>query len=111
MKDNYSSIVEFLENKGLLTESFDLEFKSAKGGFPKSFWETYSSFANTEGGIIILGISEKDEQCFYDGLPQMGCVSFKMIFGIRLIIGKRLALIYCWKMMYRCLRYKKDNLF
>ena len=65
MKDNYSSIVEFLENKGLLTESFDLEFKSAKGGFPKSFWETYSSFANTEGGIIILGISEKDEQCFY----------------------------------------------
>lgn len=38
MKDNYSSIVEFLENKGLLTESFDLEFKSAKGGFPKSFW-------------------------------------------------------------------------
>ena len=71
MKDNYSSIVEFLENKGLLTESFDLEFKSAKGGFPKSFWETYSSFANTEGGIIILGISEKDEQCFYDGLPQM----------------------------------------
>lgn len=71
MKDNYSSIVEFLENKGLLTESFDLEFKSAKGGFPKSFWETYSSFANTEGGIIILGISEKDDQCFYDGLPQM----------------------------------------
>lgn len=71
MKDNYSSIVEFLENKGLLTEFFDLEFKSAKGGFPKSFWETYSSFANTEGGIIILGISEKDDQCFYDGLPQM----------------------------------------
>lgn len=59
MKDNYISIVEFLEEKGLLTESFDLEFKSAKGGFPKSFWESYSSFANTEGGIIVLGISEK----------------------------------------------------
>lgn len=71
MRDNYISIVEFLEKRGLLTESFDLEFKSAKGGFPKSFWETYSSFANTEGGIIVLGsISEKGDECFYDGLPR-----------------------------------------
>lgn len=36
---------ELLEDK----ESNEVEFKSAKGGFPRSFWETYSSFANTEG--------------------------------------------------------------
>ena len=51
-------------------ESSDLEFKSAKGGFPHSFWETYSSFANTDGGAIIFGIKEKDDQFYLDGLTE-----------------------------------------
>ena len=51
-------------------ESSDLEFKSAKGGFPHSFWETYSSFANTDGGAIVFGIKEKDDQFYLDGLTK-----------------------------------------
>ena len=57
---------ELLQNK----ESSDLEFKSAKGGFPRSFWETYSSFANTDGGAIVFGIKEKNAQFFLDGLTE-----------------------------------------
>ena len=51
-----SQVDKFLQDK----ESGTVEFKSALGGFPKSFWETYSAFGNTQGGVIILGVKEHD---------------------------------------------------
>jgi len=34
------------------TEGIDTEFKSARGGMPGSFWESYAAMANTQGGTI-----------------------------------------------------------
>ena len=49
-----------------LAEGAQLECKAAqgrqgRGEIPKDFWPTYSAFANTSGGIILLGVSEDEE--------------------------------------------------
>ena len=45
-----------------LEEDLHTEFKLAKTKVPLDFYETYSAFANTDGGDIYLGIEEEDEK-------------------------------------------------
>jgi len=42
-------------------EGIQVEYKGAKSDLPGSLWETYSAFANTNGGWIWLGISQRDD--------------------------------------------------
>ncbi|WP_086981768.1 RNA-binding domain-containing protein [Vibrio aphrogenes] len=56
-----------------LQESAEVECKLAggrdgKGAVPNDMWETYSAFANTRGGIILLGIQEKKGHFTLEGI-------------------------------------------
>lgn len=62
------NINEQIRQKLRLKENHEVEYKSAQGGFPGSFWESFSAFANTNGGTIILGVREKDGVFTPDGL-------------------------------------------
>ena len=54
-----------LEDLSLLRETLELECKlaqgqSGQGEVPKDFWPTYSAMANAHGGVVLLGVREKE---------------------------------------------------
>ena len=53
------------------SENAAVEFKRARGGVPADFWPSYSAFANTDGGTVILGVREKDGKREVEGLPDV----------------------------------------
>lgn len=71
------SIVTFnittLEDIQSLKESYNVECKLAsgrtgEGELPEDFWLTYSAFANTHGGIVILGVREIADKFKLEGI-------------------------------------------
>lgn len=76
----------------LAGEKMNLEYKESKNSMPKSAYESYSAFANTNGGYIILGIEEdktarRPEDRFIIRGVQDPKKSWR-ISGIRLIVIK-----------------------
>ena len=61
-------------------ESVDLEYKSAANGFPNSFWSTYSAFANTQGGVVVMGVREKKGSFQIEGLDVEQIKNYKKLF-------------------------------
>ena len=93
-------------------ENNRIEAKKALGGLPESIWETYSAFANTLGGVILLGVEEAHDkslravdlpdpnklmQLFWDAVnnPQKASVNILSSKDVRIeeVDGKRILVI------------------
>ena len=57
MKQNIFDLSHFNNYR----EGNRLEVKKANDGLPNSLWDTYSSFSNCNGGVIILGVKERED--------------------------------------------------
>ena len=63
-----------------LKENHEYECKLAANGLPVSIWETYSSFANTDGGTMFLGIKEHRDSFTVEGLSEKQVIKYQKDF-------------------------------
>ena len=61
MEQNVFDIRKFDEYR----EDNRREVKKASGGLPISLWESYSAMANSNGGVILLGVAERNDGSWY----------------------------------------------
>jgi ATP-dependent DNA helicase RecG len=71
----------------LLRETVDLECKLAigrdgRGALPGEFWPTYSAFANTGGGVVVLGVREKQQKFSIEGIVNVTKVRKELFDGL-----------------------------
>lgn len=65
-----------LDDLALIRESVSLECKLAQGKdaageLPKDFWPTYSAMANTDGGMVVLGMRERNGKFTPEGIKNV----------------------------------------
>lgn len=78
--DNDFNFYSLVNEAFLPNENFEIEYKSGKKGFPKELWKTYSAFANTNLGFIIIGVKEYKNKLIVEGLSDKQIDSYQKEF-------------------------------
>jgi ATP-dependent DNA helicase RecG len=77
--DEYA-IYSLINQEFLPEEYHEVEYKFGKDGFPKELWKTYSAFANTNSGVIIIGVRDKRGILTIEGLTEEQISNYKKQF-------------------------------
>ncbi|MBZ9572486.1 ATP-binding protein [Patescibacteria group bacterium] len=65
-KITYQDVVEFCNQR--IAESINLDYKK---DFPRDLEKSISAFANTTGGLIIIGVEEEDSKPKLPKIPKI----------------------------------------
>lgn len=79
--------IETIAELEFLQEAVDLECKLAggrdgKGALPDDFWRTYSAFANTQGGLVLLGIRQQQDAFIVEGITDTAKIRQELFTGL-----------------------------
>lgn len=77
-----------LDSLGPIAEGVNLECKLAQGRdgqgeLPRDFWPTYSAFANTRGGVVLLGVREHEGRFSVAGIPEPERLRRELLAGLQ----------------------------
>ncbi len=79
-QNNNEDIFFIIKEEFPISEFEEIEYKAAQVDFPKEFWKTYSAYANTNTGLIVLGVREKGASIVFEGLTDQQIESYKKRF-------------------------------
>lgn len=79
--------IQTKEDLSILRETSTLECKTAagrdgNGKLPRDFWPTYSAFANTYGGVVLFGVSERNSEFEIVGVQDPDKVRRELFSGL-----------------------------
>ena len=87
----YASLDDLLRFLGLAGEHGQVECKESAWQLPRDVWETVSAFANTNGGILLLGIAERGGRFEVAGLVDAAKTQHDLVSGLREMLNVPIA--------------------
>ena len=102
-----------------LKENHEYECKLAANGLPVSIWETYSSFANTDGGRLLIGVKDngriagvrsEEEKYMIEAAAQLYClpeIDYEM--QTYIVEGRQILVVTIAESLHKPVYAKDEN--